>query len=348
MKVPVRINGRDLKLHKGTVNAALGARTVLVNSPWDFVALWLKREQKDSALFFWNQARTFTEASRGIPAQSAPLLHYYAFMNATKALLSVKNVAFDEMHGVRAHNMRGNATNIELANEGVRLLTKGVAPALSQYLQESETAMEHSLEELLFNIPCVHRTYCLTYQSQIDLFVPLTDCRFVYDSESGMAYLSANLSADFVGTEYIRRLPTSLVADESLGHGRAIRSLMEIRISDSTVSNETDVSELLRLQRSLRRDINYIAGSQTLWYAKAFVEGPPRLQRSPLTLMLCAMHRLSEICRYRPMELESFLAGQQNWLLTEFIQMSPHQFIDELAAELTGFQFMVPNVRPAT
>jgi YaaC-like Protein len=78
------------------------------------------------------------------------------------------------------------------------------------------------------------------------------------------------------------------------------------------------------------------------------VRGPKRLARSPLTMTLLAMHRLSEICRYKPMELASFLAGQKNWLLTEFIRMAPPQFVDELAAELTGLQFMAPNVRPAT
>lgn len=60
------------------------------------------------------------------------------------------------------------------------------------------------------------------------------------------------------------------------------------------------------------------------------------------------MHRLSEICRYRPLQLEKFLAGQRNWLLSEFVTMAPDQFIDGIAAELTGHQFMPPNVRPAT
>jgi YaaC-like Protein len=169
MTVPVRINGRDLKPHKATVHPMLGARTVLTNSPWDFVSLWLKRERKEAALFFWNQARSFTDASRGMPIQSAPLLHYYAFMNATKALLSAKGVPFDERHGIGSHNMRGTLRKITLSNEGVRLLTRGVASSLSQYLGEPESSAIHSLEELLFNIPCIHRTYCLTYKNQSDL-----------------------------------------------------------------------------------------------------------------------------------------------------------------------------------
>jgi hypothetical protein len=101
-------------------------------------------------------------------------------------------------------------------------------------------------------------------------------------------------------------------------------------------------------QRQLRPDLQYLNGAQTLWYAKANVTGPKRLQRSPLTLTLAAMHRLSELCRYRPMELSAFFGGPKNWLLSEFIQMAPLQFFDEISAEITGHQFMTPNVRPAT
>jgi hypothetical protein len=59
------------------------------------------------------------------------------------------------------------------------------------------------------------------------------------------------------------------------------------------------------------------------------------------------MHRLSEICRYQPLQLASLLAGQKNWLISEFIQMSATQFFDEIASEMTGHQFFIPNVRPA-
>jgi len=60
------------------------------------------------------------------------------------------------------------------------------------------------------------------------------------------------------------------------------------------------------------------------------------------------MHRLSEICRYQPLLLESLPAGQKNWLLSEFIEMSAIQFIDEIASEMTGYQVLVPNVRAAS
>ncbi|MBN6110582.1 YaaC family protein [Xanthomonas bonasiae] len=343
----LRINGRDVKPHKATVSPNLGARTVLTDSHWEYISLWLRRAKKSNALFYWEQAQSFFSASRGMPVESAPLLLYYTFMNATKALLSAKGVAFDEHHGVRGHNMRGASSKIALSNEGVRIMQRGIAPALSQYLGELETSSTHSLEEIFFNLPCVHRTFCLSYANQRDLFIPLTDCEIKFDAATGTAYFSALLSKDFMGRVHMRHLPPSLIADPTVKDERTIRSVAAAIVSKRDADSATDKAAIAGLLSGLRPDINYLAGSQTLWYAKCIVHGPPRLQRSPLTLTLLAMHRLSEICRYRPIELASFLNGQKNWLLTEFIRMSPAQFIDELAAELTGQQFMIPNVRPS-
>lgn len=342
MLVPVRVSNRDLRPHKAALQPLLDARTVLTNSPWDFVALWLKREGKDNALLYWNQARAFADGARGMPIQSAPLLHYYSFMNAAKALLSAKGITFDEYHGVKAHNIRGASPRITLSNEGVRLLGQGVAPSLSAYLGEPEPSRTHSLEELLLNIPCIHRTFCLTYRSQADLFIPLADCKYVYDTDTSQAHVAATLSKDFAESRFIRRLPATMQHSGGLG----VRSVLSVPLTRHVVRDPDDVAQLLILHRTVRQDLHYINGAQTLWYAKSNLTG--RLQRFPLTVALMAMHRLSEICRYRPVQLAAFLAGQKNWLLSEFIQMAPQQFLDEIAAELTGYQFMIPNVRPAS
>ncbi|MBX3114157.1 MAG: hypothetical protein KF836_06285 [Fimbriimonadaceae bacterium] len=343
----LRINDRDIGLHKATISPILGSRTVLTNSHWEYVALWLRREHKEKSLFYWQQAQTFAQTAENMPVSSAPLLHYYSFMNATKALLSAKSIPFDEHHGVKAHNMRGASKKIALSNEGVRLLQRGIAPALSTYLQEAETINTHSLEDLLFNIPYVHRTFCLTFKNQKDMFIPLTDCHFEIDPASNTVYFTAMLSKDFAGSKFLKRLPSTLVADTTKNDGRSIRSVNVPVLANPSAPVAVDLVNITNLMKELRPDINYIAGTQTLWYAKSIVSGPKRLKRSPLTCSLIAMHRLSEICRYRPIELASFLNGQRNWLLTEFIRMSPSQFLDEISAELTGQQFMIPNVRPA-
>ncbi|PDY74037.1 YaaC family protein [Bacillus cereus] len=56
-----------------------------------------------------------------------------------------------------------------------------------------------------------------------------------------------------------------------------------------------------------------------------------------------AMHRLSELARYEPVLLPEYSESEHNWLLSECIRIAPHQFIDELASELTGEEFMAPG-----
>jgi hypothetical protein len=347
MIIPVRLNGRELKPHKATVSPQLDSRTVLTNSPWEFVSLWLTRQKKTDALFYWSQAREFARASVGIAIQSAPLLHYYSFMNAAKALLAAKGVACFEGHGIKRDNIPSKSKRIDLASEGIKIKTDGVLPSLAAYLGDTETNSSHTLQELLFNLPFVHRTYCLTYQRQAELFFPLSKCAFVFNSTSKQSYLTAKLSQEFSNARHYKKLPATFIQDpdvESLG---AIRSTETVAINGARLTSVANIESLARLNQRLRQDLQYINGSQTLWYVKAIVPGPSRLARSPLTLTLAAMHRLSEICRYRPLELASFLAGPGNWLISEFVMMAPEQFIDGIAAELTGHQFMFPNVRPA-
>ncbi len=280
--------------------------------------------------------------------QSSPLLLYYSFMNATKALLTARGVTFNPYHGVTGVTSTSPRGRIALSNEYVEIKQQGVLPSLSSYLGETEPQKRHSLQELFFNLVYIHRTYCLTYVNQTDMFIPLVDSHYVIDTKSKEAYLRAKLSKDFAHARYHRLLPPSLTPEPSLNDVRAIRSTQSVTLSGRSVCSQANKNKLASLNTSLRCDIHYINGAQTLWYIRGRVAGPTRLNRFPLTLTLAAMHRLSELCRYKPMELQSFLAGQKNWLISEFLQLAPGQFIDELVAEITGYQFLAPNLRPAS
>ena len=89
---PVKLKRREIAPHKALVAPLLNSRNVLTNSPWTFVGLWLQRNHKPKALFYWEQAQEFHKVSVGLPLRSAPLLLYYCFMNTVKALLVAKGV----------------------------------------------------------------------------------------------------------------------------------------------------------------------------------------------------------------------------------------------------------------
>jgi hypothetical protein len=344
---PIKVRGRELKPPKASVSPLLGARNVLTKEPWTFVSLWLRRQKNHDALFYWEQADEFYRASAGLPLRSAPLLLYYCYMNAAKALLVAKRVAFNPYHGVALYDMGGQSRKISIANEGVRIKNEGVLPALSGYFGESEPLRTHSLRDLFFNMPFIHRTFCLTYRSQQDMFLPLTDCKYATERRGHEAFFVADLSKDWASKHFMNRLPPPLKAAPELGP-RTVRSVQSVPISRPRRPTPADLGHLAGLHRSLRQGVYYINGTETLWYVKMRTRGPRTLARQTPTLVLAAMHRLSELCRYHPLRLEALLAGQQNWLISEFLQMSPSQFIDEIASEITGHQFLTPNVRAAT
>ncbi len=337
----IAIGNKALTLAKAVKEPQFSMKTVLTLDPFDYVDLWLRREHKDEALHYWRQARNFHRAAGGLPIESAPLVLYYCFMNAAKALLAAKGIAFNPYHGVGAHLMRGQNSRIMLSNEGIAIKQQGIVPALISYFGEAEPSPHHSLEDVLYNLVCIHRTYCLSYANKRERFIPLKTAAFLRDPSSGEVRLQAEFVDNIDWTFYRKRLPAEVVALP--GSTPAIQSVASIVWATTNSPTSSELDALCQLNASLRRVFHYINGAHTLWYLKT--AGSYEINRMPITLTLSAMHRLSEICRYKPSQLQSYLDGQKNWLLSEFVAMAPAQFLDEIASEMTGHQIMIPNVR---
>jgi hypothetical protein len=338
----VRLNQKILRAHKAIVDARFEMPNVLTNDPFVYVDLWLRREHEEDALFFWRQAASFYRSAESLPIEAKPVVLYYSFMNAIKALLTARHVTFTARHGVGSHNMRRPGGKIVLSNEGVRIFANGVLPALSSYFGETEFQQVHSLETLLYNLVHIHRTYCLTYPTRRDIFLPLVEPLFRRDDATGETVFEAYVGGDVDWEAYRRFLPSNF-RHFSRGTMRVIQSADFVVTTTAIDPQTADLDQLRALNRIVRGRLKYIKGASTLWYLK--VDTPSDIAREQLTITLAAMHRLSELSRYHPAQLNSLLDGQRNWLLTEFIQMSPPQFIDEIAAEMTGYQILVPNVR---
>lgn len=342
---PVIVNNRELSIPKSIVKPDLGAKTVLTNEPWDFVELALVRQKMTEAKYYWQQAREFYGVAQGLPIQSAPLLLYYSFMNATKALLASKGIAFNPYHGVKEWKV--TAAKKKAFTVGVTIKSNtDIVPSLATYYGETEPFKQHLLKDIFFNLPFIHRTYCLTYKSQKEMFIPLVKPRVVFEDGTCNVFVAAELSAHYCNPGVLSRLPSTFIPS-SAPYTNSILSTTSVTISSPTKPTASDIQAIAVFVQKFREDLYYINGVQTLWYLKGTVNGGNRIKRQTTTLTLAAMHRLSEVCRYAPMELSKYLEGQKNWLLSEFIRMSGTQFIDEIASEITGKQFLIPNVRPA-
>ena len=146
----------------------------------------LHRNHKDRALFFWQQAKHFLNASEQLPKTSSPLTAYYCFLNATKCLLLVKGIHFAHYRGVTGNTHVGRTS---LSNESICFEPKVVLAELCRYLGET-----YKLKHLLYNLPYIHLAYNLTFQPQQELFIPVSSPIFVRKQRSSEIWFCAEIS----------------------------------------------------------------------------------------------------------------------------------------------------------
>jgi hypothetical protein len=313
---------------------------VLVTDPWEYVDLWLKRQKHAEARALWSQAWEFAEAASKLPPTSAPLPAYYCFLNATKALLKVRKQAVADTHGVHGQAQQGRTS---LNSEKIHFHASGVLAGLCTTLGEPSTAATYSLKAALYNLPYVHRAFCLTFTSARELFIPLKDCRFVRKPRSEESWFAGQVEDRYNTTHLKGKLPSAFEVDTAPGSFGTVR--MKARFNWNARAQQASVARLVTYHQKVRRHVMYIFGPSRLWYLKRNSTGPLWLDRSPLTLTFAVMHRLSELSRYEPLLLRQHLERQHNWLLTEFVATAPRQFVDQIAAEITGSDFMIPGIR---
>jgi hypothetical protein len=348
---------RPVRFARATCAPAFQERRVITSSPWEFVSLWLRKNRHNNARVYWEQAEYFFDSARDLPAQSSPLPLYYSFLNATKALLEVKGRAYGPLHGVTGFDLRRSQSNakIRLDNEGLKIKSAGVLPSLTQYFGETETITNYNLGDVFSNLAFIHRAFALSY-GRGELYISLDHPRYVRAAGQN-ARFQADLPEEHARGQTRRTLPAGFQArklseneaDEwGSDSGWVIESVQTFPWSRARRATDADCAALADFHRSIRLDIQYIAGAQPIWYIKRSLAAYRNIRRNNLTLMFMAMHRMSEIARYKPLELNRLLDGRRNWILHEFTRVAQNQFIDEMAAEITGYEISPAGVRQSS
>jgi hypothetical protein len=332
--------GRAITVRKAVTGPDFTGKTVLVADPWEYVDLWLRRQKASVARFYWEQARDFAQAAASLPLTSSPLPAYYCLLNAAKALLTVRKRAFTDRHGVTGQTL---ATRRGLNREEVVFKSGGVLPALCTLLGERAEPETHTLRSILYNLAWIHRAYVLTYRSTPELFVPLQDPAFVWLPTQGEAWFQCTINARDMYLADPSTLPKGYEKDEGSTSKHVVR--MKKRFRWKKRGMQDNLKNLRTYHSMVRKQVAYIHGPMRLWYLKRSGDASLMVEHSSITLTFAAMHRLSELSRYNPRALAHHLDASYNWLLSEFITIAPRQFVDEIASEITGQEFMVPGTR---
>ena len=323
------------------------SKTVLTNSAWDYVQLWLRRQkgaEGKHASFYWSQAYNFYVASNDLPYTSKPLTSYYCCMNATKALLCLNGINLDNIsHGISSdRSMLATSNSLEAIS--VVFNGGGVLCELSKHLGESCTKEHYTIYDLLYNIPCVHRAFSITYVCP-ELFIPVSDVRFVANCENKKAWIRFKVDDRYANGNSLRYVPKSYEKTNFDSVGYYMRSKKRFDW-DIHVGIRDRLSSLSSYHARIRKELHYISGDERLWYVKKDIQGNKHIiNRNSLTLIFAIMHWLSELVRYNPVKFDQLMGTKQNWVIHEFIDIALDQFINEISCEITKSDIMTPAKR---
>lgn len=340
---PISLNGREIRIHKAILDPQFSDPTVLTSDFWTYVELWLRRQKAQKAMFYWQQARQFYTASQGLNEISAPLTYYYCFLNAVKALLEYRKIPVPPYHGTFGTSTTKKAT---LAGEIVKFRNRGIAPALKQLLGDTDSRDQYSLKQIFYNLVFIHRAFVLTFRKESEMFVPLKSAMYVRKDGTSDTWVELNADSKFDLAIIEANLPGDFERD--LGRaGSVFRRKRRFKWRDGAEAEEGNLTRISNYNTRTRSSLVYIRGQPPTWYLKLSSISRDAISRSSLSLMLAAMHRLSELSRYDPLRLQLLLETQQNWLISEFIGSAPIQFLDEISTEITGQNLATPFVRTA-
>ena len=202
-----------------------------------------------------------------------------------------------------------------------------------------------SVYDLLYNIPCIHRTFSITYGSA-ELFIPVRDIHFIVDSDLRKGWVQFQVDERYANGNSMRFAPKKY---EKVTYNDRNKYLMRKKARfgwDIHTDIGKRLEELSKYHGKVRKDFHYIFGDTRLWYIKKDIPNNSHiLKRNSLSLIFASMHWLSELVRYNPAKFSEIMKTRQNWLIHEFVDNALYQFVDEISCEITNADIMTTGYR---
>lgn len=313
----------------------------------------LKARQQKRALAFLEQAEDFHLAASEPRMASKPLLHYYSFLALAKAFLVVQR-GIDLDHGV--HGLSDPAANIRkrlnITSQTVRVPD---APSPKPGKINRVHVYREFVQQCGFSVPAkaklakvvdlleqtvsISRVTSRTMQTPRRFF-SIDSIEFRYDSTKKEVWIHfAVLRDDLAGSSNaasdLRKHTTGFEEVESdCDKSRHFESRVAITYTRSPLDS---LSELVRNQW---HDIwsEMIPGGYRFW-----VSTLPKTKRlSQLAAGYQAMFYFGSVTRYRPDDFHKLADGKHGWMVQEFINTQPLQFIYFLGSGMIGTELAAP------
>ncbi len=327
---------------------------VIASDPWRCLSVYIHQHvegtaKKNRALAFLEQAEDFYHAAAAPRIGSKPLLQYYSFMNLVKAFLVVKRGLKLErcMHGLKEpdDNVRKRLT---ITSQSVKPNDSGGnrVQIYREFITECGFSVPvkpkpFKLVDLLEQMVSIHGVISHTMERPPQFF-PIHDIAFESDPRRKEVWVTFHVSKDELAVSSsaprnLRENTTSFEEVESRKKGFR-------RYESKKVRNYrmTPLQVLRPLVLDTWKDIwsELRPGAYQFWASTILKEKRlPQLAGGYQT-----MFYFGSVARYRPDDFHKLAEGKHGWMVQEFINNQPLQFIYFLGSGLMEAELIIPTL----
>jgi hypothetical protein len=354
-----RDDGTPMKVREARIPFSLypteyaGQNFVPLQEPWSYAEYHIKNDYANSdrerhGLAYLSQAKSFYETAKVASRDSAPLLWYYCFLNLSKALLA-KTESLDDlsdaMHGIGdpAENKNGylslNKQSIKAngtIGAGRYQIFSNLCNLLGRPLPAGPNLI--SLKSLLRQVLGIHRAFTKAF-TENSHFIKLREPQFMEHNlptgKGGELWMRFFLlKEDFNETVKFEELWNQSKPVFTPVTPGDVGEKMSAHCFESThlTFNRWGADILSNLRKAISPRIRTLVLPKGYLYYVMYERDDVLPQPA---VLYAIMFYLGSIVRYRPYDFDKLVTKKYQWVIDEFLQIAPKQFVILMINEIT-------------
>lgn len=295
---------------------------------WDYVIKKASKDKREEDFLksLLEQARHFYITAETSPIKSQPLLFYYSFLNFSKIVINL-----DRRHGPRKlymHGINENHNNkflhstitkqkqknniVQVAHEVVSIFDKNI----------SIDDIQLNVRELLNHCVGVHRAYSEIY-NQTEVFFKL-ESQKLYKNGKELIF-KAEVKCTTADIEKLTALGYRIIQEEE-----RFMYTENILMSSYTPARR----DYAKLSDTIqKRGIWYFIGNNGY---TMYLSNSTTGRYSQESIIYMVMFYLGSITRYHPYMFDEIFSDKEQWLMSEFLNTQPKQYLYLATARILG------------
>ncbi len=336
------------KLRYSFVSQTAGEQQILTSDPWSFLSSNLQarivisrgvnRKKLERAFYFASLAEDFYRAAESVQLPAKGTLLYYGMLDLVKAYLSLNDVPLETTH--EHHGLVlpiGKKMTIEArpkTKEGINIFAC-FSEALGRPIH---APIEVNFKQALSHIPEIHGIYSNLGHIGKRKLLPVT------------IEFQTNAERNFLFTELIYDKEQEAKVDTR----RFLKGIRQKYFKDGFARPKKIVFRSARRKAYVKETMDRIYGNILSEYRnfdivqiltkqgyRYYIDLRPG-EFPHLAYALLSMFYLGSAARYRPLEINSLLDGDLRPLVSEFVSLTPRQFLYQMVSLTTGKECVIP------